>query len=446
MLPVMIVGKTIDSLQKIDHTFYLLIGSLIALILLKLLIYPWQTKNLYRLVLEANRDISVNWTQAILHKEYHFFQSANVGKLLRQSERGILAHERLLTIIITFAIPNIIELAVISLYLVFIANLQMMIPVIIAAIIFVSFSVYGIARRRPYIDAVNHAEDMVSEHFSSTLLAARSIKIFGAWKKSTSLLENAYHLYAQSAKKLNFVATLLSTGQSSIILLTQITTLITAIVVSNYSPGILVVVFIYSGFFMDRIASLVAIYKELDQYKADQQEISAILVLPDFRTSKANNKLDNYDITIKPFAREKLTNQHTIYIPYGAHVAIIGSTGEGKTTLANIIAGTLKTNNIVHIGTSDIANLSEKAMVNTISYAYQDPDFLLGDFNNSILFNTLKIKPKKLKSLLVDLQLDKTLDIQHLNQNIPVSTLSGGEAKRLALLRTLITKKTYHDY
>lgn len=192
---------------------------------------------------------------------------------------------------------------------------------------------------------------------------------------------------------------------------------------------------------MDRTASLVAIYKELDQYKADQQEISAILALPDFRTSKANNKPDNYDITIKPFAREKLTNQHTIYIPYGTHVAIIGSTGEGKTTLANIIAGTLKTNNVVHIGTSDIANLSEKAMVNTVSYAYQDPDFLFGDFNNSILFNTLKIKPKELKSLLVDLQLDKTLDIQHLNQNIPVSTLSGGEAKRLALLRTLITKK-----
>ena len=77
MLPVMIVGKTIDSLHKIDHTFYLLIGSLITLILLKLLIYPWQTKNLYRLVLEANRDISVNWTQAILHKEYHFFQIGN---------------------------------------------------------------------------------------------------------------------------------------------------------------------------------------------------------------------------------------------------------------------------------------------------------------------------------------------------------------------------------
>lgn len=180
MLPVMIVGKAIDSLHKIDHTFYLLIGSLITLILLKLLIYPWQTKNLYGLVLEANRDISVNWTQAILHKEYHFFQNANIGKLLRQSERGILAHERLLTIIITFAIPNIIELAVISLYLVFIANLQMMIPVIIAAIIFVSFSVYGIARRRPYIDTVNRAEDTVSEHFASTLQTARSIKIFGA--------------------------------------------------------------------------------------------------------------------------------------------------------------------------------------------------------------------------------------------------------------------------
>lgn len=78
-------------------------------------------------------------------------------------------------------------------------------------------------------------------------------------------------------------------------------------------------------------------------------------------------------------------------------------------------------------------------MVNTISYAYQDSDFLLGDFNNSVLFNTLKIKA--LKSLIVDLHLHKTLDIQNLKQNVPVATLSGGEAKRLALLRTLITKK-----
>lgn len=324
MLPIMVVGKMIDSLHNINHVFYWLVCLATALILSKLVIYPWQTKNLYGLVLEANRDISISWTQAILHKEYCFFQNANIGKLLRQSESGILAHEKLLTIVITFAIPNIIELIVIALYLVSISHLQMMAPIAIATIIFITLSIYGIAWRRPYIETVNQSEDTVSEHLSSTLRAARSIKIFGAWGKSTSLLDNAYHFYAQSAKKLHFVVAMLNTGQSSIILLTQIIILVIGIVINNYSPGILVATFLYTGFFMDRVASLVAVYKELDQYKADQQEISAILALPDFRNAKANGKPKSYDITIKPFVYGKLTNEGTIHIPYGAHVAITG--------------------------------------------------------------------------------------------------------------------------
>ena len=117
--------------------------------------------------------------------------------------------------------------------------------------------------------------------------------------------------------------------------------------------------------------------------------------------------------------------------------AIQGPSGIGKTTILNIIAGLKAINySYIKVGkrvlTDSRHHLNVKVQQRRIGYLFQDYQL----FPNMTVLQNITFMTKQSKH--ID-ELIQRLNISHLINQFP-PTLSGGEAQRVALARTLSTK------
>ena len=133
-------------------------------------------------------------------------------------------------------------------------------------------------------------------------------------------------------------------------------------------------------------------------------------------------------------------------IEKGKHVAFIGASGCGKTTLFNLISGMITpTSGSVEVNDVDITSLNEVERdlyrANSIGYIFQDfnlfPEFTV--LQNVILPMSFskRYTKKKMNELAKDI-LKKVGMGEKINQK--VKSLSGGEKQRVAIARSIVNK------
>ena len=146
-----------------------------------------------------------------------------------------------------------------------------------------------------------------------------------------------------------------------------------------------------------------------------------------------NNVLDNINIQIKK----------------GEHIGIIGKVGSGKTTLMNIIAGFLETNNNqVFINDVDINEFSRDEIFKNVSYSTQKNIILDDSIENNInLTKNNNVDIEKLSELS-----DLYSDIRGMDDKYKTmigeqgSKLSGGQKQRVQIARTLSDVRSINIY
>ncbi|MFM9413270.1 thiol reductant ABC exporter subunit CydC [Peptococcus simiae] len=139
---------------------------------------------------------------------------------------------------------------------------------------------------------------------------------------------------------------------------------------------------------------------------------------------------------------EALKDIH-LEIPHGRHVAFVGTSGSGKTSLARLLLRLWRPDRgEVRLGGLPLDQVEESFLRDTIGYLEQTPAF----FNTSIRDNLRLAKPEaedpELMEVLKAVQLDQVvaawpegLDTSILENG---TRLSGGERQRLALARVIL--------
>ena len=184
------------------------------------------------------------------------------------------------------------------------------------------------------------------------------------------------------------------------------------------------------------LAGAERIFKLLDTSKNNMEEVS----------TKENIKL-NGDIMLKNISfgydHKNVLNNININIPENKKVALVGLSGSGKSTIANLIARFFDNfDGDIIIGTKNIRNIHLKDLRNNISFVTQETILFNDTIANNIRYGRLDASDEeieKVANLAGITEFSETLE-KKLGTIIGESgiKLSGGQRQRVAIARAII--------
>ncbi len=145
-----------------------------------------------------------------------------------------------------------------------------------------------------------------------------------------------------------------------------------------------------------------------------------------------------------------LFRDFNLTIQNGEFISVVGSNGSGKTSMLNIICGSIPIDNgRIMIGSENITNMPEHIRQRRIGRVYQNPamgtcptmtileNMSLAD-NKGKSFNLGRGTNKKRISYYREMLASLNLGLED-KMNIPVASLSGGQRQAMALLMATMT-------
>ncbi len=146
----------------------------------------------------------------------------------------------------------------------------------------------------------------------------------------------------------------------------------------------------------------------------------------------------------------QLFNNFSFSVKKGEFVSVVGSNGSGKTTMLNIISGTLPVSNgKILLDGCDITKQPEHVRSRRIGRVFQDPS--VGTVPRMTIVENLSLAENKGKPYLLDFAVNRrkrnmfceTVEQLGLGledkMDIPVGLLSGGQRQALSLLMSTMT-------
>ena len=175
--------------------------------------------------------------------------------------------------------------------------------------------------------------------------------------------------------------------------------------------------------------------------------IEGIINEKPFSYSKSTNKIINNDIEFEhvsfsyPGSSNEVLHDINLKIKSGTTVAFVGKSGGGKSTLVSLIPRFYDvTKGHIKIGGINVKDLSEKELMNKISFVFQDCRLLKKSFRDNIKMG-LQVSEDKIIEAVDKAQCSEIIKKFDLGLETKIGSqgvyLSGGETQRLTLARAI---------
>ena len=172
-------------------------------------------------------------------------------------------------------------------------------------------------------------------------------------------------------------------------------------------------------------------------------------ILPDVDDdlNKPKLKIRNPEIEFKnvyfSYSDETILNNLSFKIEPNTKVALVGESGEGKTTIANLLLGLYKLNRgQILIDGQDISSISRNSLREKIGVVFQDPALFSGTIAENIAYSDSKVDNSKIidvsKKANADDFIQKFKDKYQSQIGEKGLKLSGGQKQRIAIARALL--------
>ena len=325
--------------------------------------------------------------------------------------------------------------------------LAVMIPAVLTLIFYLPMY-FGIMNEfaNTYYSALERMNDRVIEYIRGN----KEIKIFGQEKKAYFKYEEAIRNYKKSTLRLYNKMYIVSAP--ALVLLSSITT--SVLCVGGYLyvyKGLSGQIFLFSVLFSVGLGvSLLKFTEFMDNFyhiRNGKNLIDEILSASELEEVASGETISSNKIELRKvsFAYEKETvlQDITLTIEENTKVAVVGPSGAGKTTIANLLARFWDiTDGCITIGGVDYKNLPLSELMAKISYVTQDT-FL---FNSSVMENIRLGNPaatdEEVRTAARNAQCDDFIEkLEHGYDTVvgnSGSKLSGGQRQRIIIARAIL--------
>ena len=384
-----------------------------------------------------------------------FYKSNKIGDLMSRISEDVNKVRMYLGPAVLYGI-NLISLFIIVIITMFNVNFWLSVYCLLP-LPFLSFIIYKVS------NTINKRSEKIQKQLSRlTSLSQETfsgIRIIKSFNRETNWI---HHFTNESSKQKEYSLSLNKIDAlffPSMFLLIGLSTLITIYIgglnvfKGSVTPGNIAEFVMYITMLTWPVSAIGWCASIIQQAEASQKRINEFLSLqPDINDSKSIQSLStSLDIEFKnlnftyPENQVQALHHLNVFIPEGEHVAIVGHTGSGKSTIAELLLRMYDpTTGSISLGNINLDQLKLDTLRNSIAYVPQDV-FL---FSDSILENILL--GAKNKDLPLDeienfckmacihdeiIKFPNSYDTQIGERGV---SLSGGQKQRLSIARALI--------
>ena len=452
-------GYTVDSLVSPDASLFVIgaIGLIVAYGLARVLSNGFQQLRdvvFAPVAQRALRSLALETFQHIHNLSMRYHITRRTGGLSRIIERGVKGVEFLLRYLVFSIGPLALELVLLSVFLLWKLDLWYVLVLFgtIAVYVWFTFKVteYRVKLRRE----MNEQDTDAAQKAIDSLLNFETVKYFGAEAREAKRYDAAMAGYEAAALKTSYSLAALNFGQA--LLITAGLTIVMVMAGLQVRAGALTVGdFVMVNAVMIQITMplnfLGTVYREIRQALVDMGQMFDLLEQPKEITTKPGApdlKVTGGSILLRNIAfsyeaGRQILRDVSLDIPAGQTVAIVGSSGSGKSTIGRLLFRFYDvTGGALSIDNQDVRDVTQSSLQNAIGVVPQDTVL----FNDTILYNIAYGRDGASRADVE--QAARDAQIHAFIQSLPEGydtvvgerglKLSGGEKQRVGIARTLL--------
>ncbi len=402
----------------------------------------------------ALRMLALQTFQHIHRLSMRYHITRKTGGLSRIIERGVKGVEFLLRFLLFSIGPLILELLMIGVILVVLFDISYLGIVALTIGLYVWFTFKVTEWRVKLRRQMNDQDTDANQKAIDSLLNFETVKYFGAEGREAARYDAAMAGYEQAALKTSYSLAFLNFGQSFLITSGLVGVMILAAIgvqAGHLTVGDFVMVNAYMIQITLPLNFLGTVYREIRQALVDMGEMfdlleqpAEVVDAPDAKPLQVEGgriELDNVSFGYDQ-ARPILKGVSLVAEP-GEMVAIVGSTGSGKSTIGRLLFRFYDVNDgALRIDGQDVRAVTQDSLHNAIGVVPQDTVL----FNDTIRYNIAYGRDNATEDEVVAAA--KAAQIHDFVTGLPQGydtavgerglKLSGGEKQRVGIARTLL--------
>ncbi|MDB0037389.1 ABC transporter ATP-binding protein/permease [Ascidiaceihabitans sp.] len=454
-----LTGRAVDVLgdERVSYLTLGAIGLAVALGLTRLFNVGFQQLRdaIFAPVAQrALRALALETFEHIHQLSMRYHITRKTGGLSRIIERGVKGVEFLLRFLLFSIGPLVLELlltaAVFSLY--FDIRYLLVLAVTIGVYILFTFKVteWRVKLRR----VMNEQDTDANQKAVDSLLNYETVKYFGAEKREAARYDGAMAGYEAAALKTSYSLAGLNFGQSFIISTGLVSVLILAAVGvenGNLSVGDFVMVNAYMIQIMLPLNFLGSVYREIRQALVDMGQMFTLLEQPADVSDAADAKIlkitgGEIELDDVHFGYDKeraILKGVSVTAKPGQMVAIVGSTGSGKSTIGRLLFRFYDVSGgALRIDGQDVRDVTQESLHAAIGVVPQDTVLFNDTIRYNIAYGLDGATQKQIEDAARSAQIhDFIMDLPDGYETAVGERglkLSGGEKQRVGIARTLL--------
>ena len=387
-----------------------------------------------------------------LSMRYHI--TRKTGGLSRIIERGVKGVDFLLRFMLFSIGPLILELLLVGIILAVVFDFYYLLVVAVTIGLYVWFTFAVTEWRVKLRRQMNDSDTDANQKAIDSLLNFETVKYFGAERREADRYDRAMARYEEAAIKTNYSLAFLNFGQSVLITAGLVGVMVMAAVgVQNgtLTVGDFVMVNAYMVQITIPLNFLGTVYREIRQALVDMGEMFNLLEQPAEVTDAADAKplhvdggrVELDDVVFGYNADRAILKGVSITAEPGQMVAIVGSTGSGKSTIGRLLFRFYDVNGgALRIDGQDVRNVTQDSLHAAIGVVPQDTVL----FNDTIGYNIAYGRDGATRQEIEEAA--RAAQIHDFIMSLPDGydttvgerglKLSGGEKQRVGIARTLL--------
>jgi len=407
-----------------------------------------------RVMARTSRQITLRVFEHLHALSLRFHLDRRTGGVARDVERGMTATSDLLDWTIYTILPTLLEVSIVCGILIVRYDWGFAAITLATLAVYITFTFSVTEWRLRYYRAANAADTEANAHAVDSLLNYETVKYFGNERHEFARYDGSLVKLEEATVKSLKTLAVLNIGQASIVAV-GLTLLLwrasAGVVAGTLSLGDLVLVNAFLIQLSIPLNYLGMVYREVKQALTNIERMFALLEekreikdatdAPALRLAGADVRFENVDFHYEP-ARAILRGVD-FRVPAGQTVAVVGTTGAGKSTLARLLFRFYDvTGGRITIDGQDIRDVTQESLRRAIGIVPQDTVL----FNDTIYYNIAYGRPDATREDIISAA--RAAHIHTFIESLPLGydtmvgerglKLSGGEKQRVAIARTLL--------